>query len=77
MTNEIIDADAEQAKRNEIRARPQEDIIIAEELKSFISEKIDDVTQYNCDRCMEDCDECGLMDTMHNLKIALGIEKED
>ena len=47
------------------------------ELKSFISEKIDDVTQYNCDRCMGDCDECGLMDTMHNLKIALGIEKED
>ena len=77
MTNTIIDTDAEQAKRNEIRALPQEDIIIAEELKSFISEKIDDVTQYNCDRCMEDCDECGLMDTMHNLKIALGIEKED
>ena len=77
MTNAIIGADAEQAKRNEIRALPQEDIIIAEELKSFISEKIDDVTQYNCDRCMEDCDECGLMDTMHNLKIALGIEKED
>ena len=77
MTNEIIDADAEQAKRNEIRARPQEDIIITEGLKSFISEKIDDVTQYNCDRCMGDCDECGLMDTMHNLKIALGIEKED
>jgi len=55
----------------------QEAVIITEELKSFISEKIDDVTQYNCDRCMEDCDECGLMDTMHNLKIALGIEKED
>jgi len=26
---------------------------------------------------MEDCDECGLMDTMHNLKIALGIDEED
>ena len=76
MTKAIIDADAEQAKRNEIRTRAQEDIIIAEELKSFISEKIDDVTQYNCERCMEDCDECGLMDTMHNLKVALGIEKE-
>ena len=55
----------------------QEAVIITEELKSFISEKIDDVTQYNCDRCMEDCDECGLMDTMHNLKIALGIDEED
>ena len=77
MTNAIIGADAEQAKRNEIRARAQEAVIITEELKSFISEKIDDVTQYNCDRCMEDCDECGLMDTMHNLKIALGIDEED
>ena len=75
MTHAIIDTDAEQAKRDEIRA--QDAVIIAEELKSFISEKIDDVTQYNCDRCMEDCDECGLMDTMHNLKIALGIDEED
>ncbi|MFA5744383.1 MAG: hypothetical protein WC936_06235 [Candidatus Nanoarchaeia archaeon] len=50
---------------------------LSAQAKSYICEKIDDVTQYNCDRCMEDCDECGLMDTMHNLKIALGIEKED
>lgn len=29
--NQIIDADTEQAKRNEIRAKAQPDIIIAEE----------------------------------------------
>jgi hypothetical protein len=77
MTNAIIDADAEQAKRDDIRARAQEAVIITEELKSFISEKIDDVTHYNCERCMEDCDECGLMDTMHNLKVAFGIDEEN
>jgi len=31
MTNAIIDTDAEQAKRNEIRTRAQEAVIIAEE----------------------------------------------
>ena len=33
MTNEIIDADAEQAKRNEIRVKAQEAVIIAEEIE--------------------------------------------
>ncbi len=33
MTNAIINADAEQAKRNEIRARAQPEIIIAEEIE--------------------------------------------
>ena len=33
MTNEIIDADAEQAKRTDIRARAQEAVIIAEEVE--------------------------------------------
>ena len=33
MTKAIIDADAEQAKRNEIRARAQESVIIAEEVE--------------------------------------------
>ena len=33
MTNEIIDADAEQAKRNEIGVKAQTRIIIAEEIE--------------------------------------------
>ena len=33
MTNEIIDADADQAKRNEIRVKAQTWIIIAEEIE--------------------------------------------
>ncbi len=33
MTNAIIDADAEQAKRNEIRVKAQTRIIIAEEIE--------------------------------------------
>lgn len=45
--------------------------------KSYICEKIDEVHEMRCDRCMEDCDDCGLPDTMYSLKVALGIEKED
>ena len=33
MTKAIINADAEQAKRDEIRARAQEEVIIAEEVE--------------------------------------------
>lgn len=60
----------------------REETIISEtfltnELKIYIIEKIDDVIEANCNCCMEDCDCCGLLDTMHTLKVALGIEKED
>jgi len=45
--------------------------------KSYICEKIDEVHEMRCDRCMEDCGDCGMPDTMYSLKVALGIEKED
>jgi hypothetical protein len=51
--------------------------ILSDEIKLFISEKIDEVTKFNCNNCIYDCDECGILDIMHNLKVVLGIEKEE
>lgn len=51
--------------------------LLTDELKTYISEKIDDVIIANCRICMEDCDWCGIPDLKHNLKVALGIKKED
>jgi len=50
---------------------------LSAQAKSYICEKIDDVHESRCNRCMEDCDDCGLPDTIYSLKVALGIEKED